>query len=119
MASAITMMFITVPRPGRWRNGIHSARTPTDTPKVVHPMPRPMRTLRPCAKTDHGEAPRADARMSASPVPNSHRPTISAMNDAGVGRHTDGAVKRVRGTVWDPRNSERTRWLHLLASGTC
>jgi hypothetical protein len=43
---------------------------------------------------------------------------MSAANDAGVGRHTDGAVKRVRGTVWDPRNSARTRWLHPLTPGT-
>jgi hypothetical protein len=56
--------------------------------------------------------------MSASPVPNNHRPTMSAANDAHVGRHTNGAVKRVRPTVWDPRTSERARWLQLLASGT-
>jgi hypothetical protein len=35
---------------------------------------------------------------TAEYVPNNHRPTMSAVNDAGVGCHTDGAVKRVRGT---------------------
>ena len=108
MASAITMMFITVPSPGRWRSGIHSASTATDTPKVVHPMPNPVRTLSPWASTDHGEAPRAEARISASPVPNNHSPPISAVSEPGVGRQTDGAVNRVRGTVREPRNSELT-----------
>ena len=37
--------------------------------------------------------------MRASPVPKSHSPKNNALIEAGVGRHTVGAVKRVRGTV--------------------
>lgn len=56
---------------------------------VAAPMDSGECTDTPSASTVHGELPRSECTSSPSPVPNSHRPTISRSRRAGVGTHNE------------------------------
>ncbi|MGO1316756.1 MAG: hypothetical protein ACTMIR_06955 [Cellulomonadaceae bacterium] len=69
MLGPMTRMFNTVPSPGRWRRGIHSASTISPMMLVSHPMPTPVWFDTPWAKTVHGSTPTAAAIIVASARP--------------------------------------------------
>ncbi len=65
----ITMMLATVPRPGRWRSGIHSISTTPPTMISTVPTGMPVMRANPVWKTSQGSTPTAGASISASLTP--------------------------------------------------
>ncbi len=65
----ITIMFATVPSPGRWRSGAHSSSTTPPTRISTVPTGMPVMRARPVWKTSHGSTPTAGASISDSLTP--------------------------------------------------
>ncbi len=65
----ITTTLATVPRPGRWRSGIHSSSTNTLARISTVPTGMPVRPAIPVWKTSQGSTPTAGASISASLTP--------------------------------------------------
>ncbi len=57
MVSPTTIRLLIVPKPGRWRSGIHSSRTKTLTMIAQVPTPNPNRRERPWCSTSQGSTP--------------------------------------------------------------
>src|SRR5215210_3341152 len=82
----MTVAFASVPRPGRWRSGIHVSSTRKETITVIVPTAMPVCLPAPCASTVQGELPSAAATSRASPMPNTQRADSSAARRAGDAR---------------------------------
>jgi hypothetical protein len=92
IARPTTTAFATVPRPGRWRSGIHSSSSAKLVSTVAAPTLSGVCTDTPSAKTVHGELPRFDATSSASPAPKTVSPARSVASRRGDARHRDGTA---------------------------
>src|SRR5829696_1052556 len=88
----MTVAFASVPRPGRWRSGIHVSSTRNETITVIVPTAMPVWSPAPCASTVQGELPSSAATSSASPIPKTQRAPSSAARRPGPGR------QRLRGS---------------------
>ena len=62
-------MFAIVPMPGFCRSGIQSSSTPNPMMLVTQPMPMPVCSETPCAKTVHGSTPSPASIVRAQPAP--------------------------------------------------
>ena len=62
-------MFAIVPMPGFCRSGIHSSSTRKPMMFVTQPMPIPVCSEMPCAKTVQGSTPRPASIVRAQPAP--------------------------------------------------
>ena len=76
IATAITTIFVIVPRPGFCRNGIQNSKTMADTKKVDAPILSGEFNEMPSARTVQGELPRFVAIKNASPIPKIVNPKI-------------------------------------------
>ncbi len=69
MTRPITTTLETVPRPSRWRRGIHSSSTAAPAAIVTVPIVSPVRSATPWWKTPHGSSPRPARTISAALAP--------------------------------------------------
>jgi hypothetical protein len=80
IATAITTIFASVPKPGFCLSGIQKNKTTRETKKVAWPMFKFEFNDMPSDKTTQGELPREVTTRKASPIPNTVNPKIKRRN---------------------------------------